>query len=159
MTSADRTSYACGFADLDREVSIERLPVKGTFPAWLTGTLLRTGPAKFDIGARTLNHWFDGFAMLHRFGFSGGAVSYANRFLQSQSFDEAEAAGALERGEFATDPCRTLFQRVSAVFSQKLTDNCNVNIDAFGGEPVALTETTLPVRFDADTLETLGISR
>jgi carotenoid cleavage dioxygenase-like enzyme len=156
MTSADRTSYACGFADLDLEVSIERLPVKGTFPAWLTGTLLRTGPAKFDIGARTLNHWFDGFAMLHRFGFAGGAVSYANRFLQSQSFEEAVAAGALERGEFATDPCRTLFQRVSAVFSQKLTDNCNVNIDAFGGAPVALTETTLPVRFDADTLETLG---
>ena len=26
----------------------------------------------------------------------------------------------------------------------------------FGGEPVALTETTLPVRFDAETLETLG---
>ena len=29
----------------------------------------------------------------------------------------------------------------------------------FGGEPVALTETTLPVRFDAETLETLGALR
>ena len=64
--------------------------------------------------------------------------------------------GSLARGEFATDPCRTLFQRVAAVFSPQLTDNCNVNVDMFGGVPVALTETTLPVRFDAETLQTLG---
>ena len=42
------------------------------------------------------------------------------------------------------------------MFSPHLTDNCNVNVDMFGGEPVALTETTLPVRFDAETLATLG---
>jgi carotenoid cleavage dioxygenase-like enzyme len=156
MTSADRTSYAQGFADLDHEVVIERLPVKGAFPNWLSGTLLRTGPAKFDVGRTTVNHWFDGFAMLHRFGFEDGRVSYRNRFLHSQSYCEAEAKGALVRGEFATDPCRTLFQRVAAIFSPKLTDNCNVNINPFGGEPVAFTETTLPVRFDPETLATLG---
>ena len=103
-----------------------------------------------------MNHWFDGLAMLHRFSFAAGAVTYANRFLRSDSYCEAAAKGALARGEFATDPCRTLFQRVAAVFSPQLTDNCNVNVDMFGGEPVALTETTLPVRFDAETLETLG---
>lgn len=133
-----------------------QLPLRGAFPAWLTGTLLRTGPAKFDVGSTTVNHWFDGLAMLHRFSFAGGEVTYSNRFLSSDSYCEAAVKGSLARGEFATDPCRTLFQRVAAVFSPHLTDNCNVNVDAFGGKTVALTETTLPVRFDAETLETLG---
>ena len=29
-----------------------------------------------------MRHWFDGLAMLHRFGFAAGKVSYANRFLR-----------------------------------------------------------------------------
>ena len=47
-----------------------------------TGSLLRTGPAKWEVGSSSMNHWFDGFAMLHRFSFAGGEVSYANRFLR-----------------------------------------------------------------------------
>jgi hypothetical protein len=61
--------FAKGFADLDREVAVESLPVIGTVPTWLSGALLRTAPAKFDLGRQTVNHWFDGLAMLHRFAF------------------------------------------------------------------------------------------
>ncbi len=86
MTTSDRTSYAVGFADLDEEVAVDSLPVTGVFPQWLSGTLLRTGPAKYDIGATTVNHWFDGLAMLHRFGFDDGRVSYRNRFLRSETY-------------------------------------------------------------------------
>lgn len=156
MSGSDRTSYAVGFADLDSEVGPLELAVRGSFPDWLSGSLLRTGPAKFDVGTTTVNHWFDGMAMLHKFEFGDGNVRYVNRFLNSDSYREAAAKGSLARGEFATDPCRTLFQRVAAIFSPHLTDNCNVNVDCFGGEMVALTETTLPVRFDAETLQTLG---
>jgi carotenoid cleavage dioxygenase-like enzyme len=154
--AADRASYAAGFTDLDAQAGPVKLAVSGTLPGWLSGTLLRTGPAKFDVWKTTVNHWFDGLAMLHRFSISDGAVTYTNRFLQSQSYCEALEKGALASSEFATDPCRTLFQRVAAIFSPKLTDNCNVNVDEFGGEIVALTETTLPVRFDAETLQVLG---
>ncbi len=156
MTGSDRTSYAVGFADLDDEVALEHLPVTGSFPQWLSGTLLRTGPSKFDFAHQTVNHWFDGLAMLHRFGFTDGRVSYRNRFLRSETFCQSQALGALAQGGFATDPCRTLFQRVAAVFHPTYTDNGNVNIDVFGGATVALTETTLPVRFDPQTLATLG---
>lgn len=149
-------SYATGFADLDSEVGPVQLVVRGTFPEWLRGSLLRTGPAKFEVGRTTVNHWFDGLAMLHRFSFANGGVTYSNRFLRSDSYCEAAVDGALARGEFATDPCRTLFQRVAAVFSPHLTDNCNVNVDVFGDKVVALTETTLPVLFDAETLQTIG---
>jgi carotenoid cleavage dioxygenase-like enzyme len=99
MATSDRTSYAVGFADLDDEVVIETLPINGVFPQWLSGTLLRTGPAKYDIGQTTVNHWFDGLAMLHRFGIDQGRVSYRNRFLRSDS-DERDLGLLLFAGRF-----------------------------------------------------------
>ena len=150
--------YGTGFRSLTREVAEPvPLPVCGELPPWLRGTLLRTGPSKFEVGEQNYNHWFDGLAMLHRFGFAEGRVTYANRFLKSNAFCAAEKTGKIAYGEFATDPCRTLFGRVASLFDPKLTANCNVNVLTMGGETTALTETTLPVRFDPKTLATLGV--
>ena len=150
--------YAAGFRSLTQEITTPvPLEVQGQLPAWLTGTLLRTGPSKFEVGDRTYNHWFDGLAMLHRFAFDKGRVTYASRFLESNAFAAANETGKIAYGEFATDPCRTLFGRVAAIFSQELTANCNVNVADFGGDIVALTETTLPMRFAPETLATLGV--
>jgi hypothetical protein len=156
----DRSSfrYGTGFRSLTAETREPvRLAVGGTLPSWLEGTLLRTGPAKFEVGARTLNHWFDGFAMLHRFAIADGGVTYANRFLKSKAFSAAEETGKISYSEFATDPCRTLFGRVAAMFAPKPTDNCNVNVSDYARETVAFTETLMPIRFSPATLETLGI--
>jgi beta,beta-carotene 9',10'-dioxygenase len=94
--------------------------------------------------------------MLHKFAFAHGRVSYANRYLRSQSYLEAMEKGGIARSEFATDPCRTIFGRVAALFFPKLTDNCNVNVTRLARRVVALTETRLPVCFDPDSLEPLG---
>src|SRR5687767_1475816 len=110
-TTPTGPGYARGFSSLEHETAIESLAVRGRLPDWLQGALLRTGPCKFEVGERAYNHWFDGLAMLHRFGFSGGRVSYANRFLRGAAFREAERTGRISYGEFATDPCRTLFGR------------------------------------------------
>ncbi|MEX2264017.1 MAG: carotenoid oxygenase family protein [Bryobacteraceae bacterium] len=152
-----QSKYQLGFTSLDRETSVNELPVRGNVPLWLVGTLVRTGPAKFEVGRNNYNHWFDGLAMLHRFGFSEGRVFYTNRFLRSRSYEEAIGAGRISRSEFATDPCRSLFGRVAAFFRPRLTDNANVSINKIGDEVVALTETPLPIRFDPSTLETLGV--
>ena len=66
---------------------------------------LRSTPAKFDLGGQTLNHWFDGLVMLHRFMFTGGSVAYANRYLQSANYRSQQETGRLNRGEFTSDPC------------------------------------------------------
>jgi beta,beta-carotene 9',10'-dioxygenase len=156
MSSVNGSPYALGFSTLDRELSACALPVRGELPSWLNGNLLRTAPSKFEVGSRGLRHWFDGFAMLHSFELRDGAVRYSNRFLQSRSYEEAMAKGRLVRGEFMTDPCRSIFGRIMAIFSPKTTDNANVNVSIVGGELVSLTETPMPVRFDAQTLEVLG---
>ena len=83
-------AYHLGFTSLDRELSVDALPVSGTLPPWLSGSLLRNGPARFEVGADRYHHWFDGLAMLHRFTVADGRVSYANRFLRSPAFVEAE---------------------------------------------------------------------
>jgi beta,beta-carotene 9',10'-dioxygenase len=158
MVERSPLPYRAGFRSLTREVAEPvALSVQGELPPYLQGTLLRTGPSKFEVGTRTYNHWFDGLAMLHRFAFGQGRVAYSNRFLQSNAFRSAEATGKISYGEFATDPCRTLFGRVAALFDPKLTANCNVNVGRYGGEIVAFTETTLPMRFEPGTLKTLGV--
>lgn len=156
-TQAD-TGHRLGFRTLGREVTLGSLPVEGTLPSWLGGTLLRNGPAQFEVGAHSYRHWFDGLAMLHRFSIADGNVSYANRFLDSKAHRAAEENRAISYSEFATDPCRSLFQRVATMFAPpRFGDNANVNVVAFGDEYLAMTETPLPVAFDPATLRTLGV--
>jgi carotenoid cleavage dioxygenase-like enzyme len=152
-----RPGYLAGFASLDSEVELDSLPVEGEIPAWLSGTLLRNGPAKFEAGEKALQHWFDGQAMLHRFSFDAGRVAYANRFLRTEAYREIEA-GRISYSEFATDPCRSVFKRMATMFRPRLTDNCNVNLARLGDEYIAMTETPLPIAFDPQTLEALGVA-
>jgi beta,beta-carotene 9',10'-dioxygenase len=151
--------YAKGFDSLglEHEVRVERLPLRGSLPDWLEGSLIRTGPARFEAGEQPFRHWFDGQAMLHRFGFAGGAVSYASRFLRTKAFAATER-GEISYSEFATDPCRTLFGRAMAIFNPRLSDNCNVNLAQLGERFIAMTETPLPVEFDAATLASAGVA-
>lgn len=157
-TVAVTTSPRRGFDSLTDEVRLDRLPVRGTLPPWLTGSLIRTGPALWDLPEQTMRHWFDGLAMLHRFSFADQSVSYANRFLETRAYRAARERGRLSYSEFATDPCRSLFQRVTAMFSPSLTDNANVSLVKLGERFVAMTETPLPVQFDADTLAAAGLA-
>src|SRR5438105_699028 len=101
-------NYKSGFKNLNHEVSSQNLSVNGAIPEWLNGTLLRTGPAKFDVGQSKLNHWFDGFAMLHSFTFNNGKVVYLNKFLESNAYKTAKQSGKIKYREFATDPCRAI---------------------------------------------------
>ena len=97
-----------------------------------------------------MRHWFDGLAMLHRFTIAGGGVSYGGRYLQGRSYRAARERGEIAYGEFATDPCRSIFKRVQSLFhpGAALTDNANVNVTRLGERFIAMTETPLPVQFD-----------
>ena len=154
MSQTSTTDYRLGFQTLEEETAVDALPVSGDVPAWLTGALMRVTPAKLEAGDRRVDHWFDGLAMLNRFGFAGGRVSYKSRFIRSDAYREA-GQGRLTAG-FGTDPCRSIFKRVQSVFSPDFTDNPNVNLGQIGERYIAMTETPLPVEFDPETLETLG---
>ena len=149
------TDFTLGFTSQDQEVKVDSLPVSGDVPAWLTGALVRVTPALLEVGDRRLDHWFDGLAMLNRFGFADGRVAYGSRFIESRSYKDAKS-GEWTRGGFATDPCRSIFKRVQQIFSPQLTDNPNVNLARIGERYIAMTETPLPIEFDPETLDTVG---
>jgi beta,beta-carotene 9',10'-dioxygenase len=152
--------YRLGFRTLDHEQLPVSVQVEGAFPAWLAGSLLRIGPAKFEVGSRSYNHWFDGLGMLHRFGFADGTVTYASRFVDSPAYQAARDTGTIAYSEFATDPCRSLFKRITTMFvPPKFGQNTNVAVVRLGKEFLALTESPLPVAFDPATLDTLGVAR
>lgn len=159
LINMDKRKFSLGFSTLDKEIAIEELPIKGTLPTWLSGTLIRNGPAKFEVGKKKLRHWFDGFAMLHKFSFQNGKVSYANKFLESKAYKYSKEKGEISYSEFATDPCRSIFKRFAQMFSPRPTDNANVNISRISNEFVALTEIPLPIEFDPQTLQTVGVSK
>lgn len=158
-TTKTLATAALGFQDADRErPDPVELEVEGQLPAWLGGALLRTGPARYDFDGGSVDHWFDGLALLHRFGFADGRVTYRNRFLRSRAYEATERTGRLGLREFGTDPCRSAFRRVASAFApmREITDNGAVNVVRFEDRWLALTETPMPVAFDPETLETLG---
>jgi len=153
--------YRLGFESLDESDEVEDAPVdvEGSLPDWLKGALLRNGPAMYENDGANVSHWFDGMAMLHRFGFDGEGddVRYSARFLRTEAY-EGMTEGEVRRSEFGTDPCSGVFGRFFSYFTApEPTDNASVNVVRKGDSFEAVTETTMPVEFDPETLETLGV--
>jgi beta,beta-carotene 9',10'-dioxygenase len=148
--------FAIGFKTLKDEIIVDKLPIEGNIPSWLEGTLVRNGPAKFEFGKRRYNTWLDGMAMLNKFSFKEGTISYANKYIQSNTLKENSKANTIKVAEFATDPCRTIFQRFHSMFFPKFTDNTSVNIAHIADKYVAMTETSIPIEFDTETMATLA---
>jgi carotenoid cleavage dioxygenase-like enzyme len=51
----------------------------------------------------------------------------------------------------------SLFGRIMSVFNPKPTDNASINVARLDDQYVAMTETPMPVAFDPETLETVGV--
>ena len=156
FASPTQADYRVGLRTLEEETAVDALALRGELPAWLRGSLVRVTPAMLDVGGAPVGHWFDGLAMLHAFGFRDGQVSYANRFLRSREFGHVREHGEFRGRTFGTDPCRSLFRRVTALFSPHITDNCNVNVTELGDRWIAMTEAPIAIEFDKATLATLG---
>jgi len=69
----------------------------GDIPKWIKGSMLRNGSGDWDMGGETVNHWFDGHALLHKFEISDGEThcvtchngatpSKTKKFLKSSCF-------------------------------------------------------------------------
>ncbi|SEO89040.1 Carotenoid cleavage dioxygenase [Halorientalis persicus] len=150
-----RTAAELGFRTLRDERTGESLPVAGTVPTWLSGTLLRNGPGRFDAGGG-VNHWFDGLAMLRRYSFTDGEVEYTNRFLRTEAYDRAEAGEPTRQFATGASGLAELRRWIRALGPPEPTDNANVHLARIGDRFVAQTEVPRWIEFDPHTLETVG---
>ncbi|XP_051166797.1 carotenoid isomerooxygenase isoform X2 [Leptopilina boulardi] len=136
--------------------------ITGNIPKWLKGSLLRNGPGSLKVGEYTFNHLFDSSALLHRFAISDGKVTYQSRFVQTEVFKKNQSAKRIVVTAFGTksvpDPCKSIFQRISAAFQPEnsTSDNSMISVYPFCDEFYTFTESPIMHRIDPKTLETLG---
>uniref|UniRef100_A0A8C2TRJ4 Retinoid isomerohydrolase n=1 Tax=Coturnix japonica TaxID=93934 RepID=A0A8C2TRJ4_COTJA len=134
--------------------------VTGRIPTWLRGSLLRCGPGLFEVGAEPFYHLFDGQALLHKFDFKEGHVTYHRRFVRTDAYVRAMTEKRIVITEFGTyaypDPCKNIFSRFFSYFKGvEVTDNALVNVYPVGEDYYACTETNFITKINPDTLETI----
>ncbi len=151
-----KVNVAPGLTSLEQESENILLPVEGNVPEWLSGSLIRNGAAKFEVGEEKYKHSFDGLAMLHRFAFRKGLILYTNKFLRGNTFISTVKKRRIVYPEVATIPNRSLLYRIFLNASGNFTDNASVNVSRIGKSYIAMTETPPRVEFDPDSLSTLG---
>jgi carotenoid cleavage dioxygenase-like enzyme len=151
--------FRVGFQTLSEEVRDIRLETTGRLPEWLEGSLVRVGGAILETDAGPLEHWFDGYAMAHRFQFSGGAVRYTNSIVQSPAYTAMCEAGRPRYNEFLTVPKRSLWARFLVSLHPATASGHNglVNVLDLDGTLVTQTEEPGGPRLDPTTLETVGV--
>ncbi|BES91845.1 neither inactivation nor afterpotential B [Nesidiocoris tenuis] len=149
--------------DIDQPIAGDSM---GTIPPWLKGNLLRNGPGALSVGEDHFNHLFDAPAVLHRFRIDKGKATYQCKFLKSETYKKNMAAQRIVVDEFGTkataEPCKTIFEKFSAVFSEEMSDNCMISIYPFGDQIFAMGETPVMYRIDpnnVDTVESMDIKK
>lgn len=145
------------FKSLKAEVD-SLLEINGKIPTWLNGTLLRNGPAKFEQQEKKLAHWFDGYAMLHKFTIQNGKVTYRNRFLTPPSFNIDHEKGIITTAGSGSlpSPSGSFLKKITNIFKTVPLDNTNVSVIDFNDRYFAVSDFTRIIEFDLPTLETKG---
>jgi all-trans-8'-apo-beta-carotenal 15,15'-oxygenase len=132
--------------------------VEGTIPAELQGTLLRNGPALYEIGGTKIPQPFDGDGMAALFAFPGNGQPpfVSNRFIRTEHHvAENEAGKMLYRGAFSVgNPSGEGFYNPFDFSGFKKV--ANTGILSWAGRILALYERDLPHQLTAPDLKTVG---
>ncbi len=84
------------FSNAPKNIELTKLRSNGMLPSWVTGKLVRNGPALFNLESTSLRHWFDGYGMLHSFLFENGEVFYQSRYIESEEYLRASESGKVK---------------------------------------------------------------
>ena len=77
--------YLAGnYAPVDAEISKRLLPIEGSIPSELRGTLLRNGPNPIAPDP-AMYHWFSGDGMVHAIELGEGEAHYRNRWVRTDT--------------------------------------------------------------------------
>jgi carotenoid cleavage dioxygenase len=144
--STDSPFLRGNYAPWPMEGDAPHLEVVGELPHDLNGTFYRNGPNP-AFRPRGRYHWFDGDGMIHAITLHDGRASYRNRWVQSATLREEQAAGRA---------LATSLLDLQATEAPRLKNAANTNILFHAGKLLALVESSLPTQLVPCTLETLG---
>ncbi len=138
---------------VDKEYTNEEIPMEGSLPEELNGTLFRNGAGRLVHQGVTYDHPFDGDGMISKFRFEHGKVFYSNRYVRTEEFVEEEQAGKMLYRSFGTNLPGGIWKNF---FKMQFKNAANTNVILHGGKLMALWEGGLPHTLDPETLETKG---
>lgn len=142
------------------EIREDDLRVEGKLPAWLVGSLVHAGPAKFEFGEDELVDWVDGQAMLYKVQIRGdNHVGYQNRWLDTMNHRAHREAGKIAVRETCSRPSiDSFFERFMALFRSPNNENGNLHISQMCGNsrPVSMSVGSSIIEFSNGNLDTLG---
>ena len=138
---------------------MDELRLSGELPRWLRGSLLRTGPAKFEVGEQRMRHWFDGLAMLHRFTIERRARLLRQPVPGEPLLQVRARAGAdgLWRVRDRSLPFAVQARADAVLAGERPAGQRERQRGPLGERFIAMTETPLPVQFDPHTLQAAGV--
>ena len=140
-TSNSHALFVKGFA-CTPSTKDATLEVKGTVPAWLTGSYYAVGPGQCELDGKRAPGWFDGFAMAHRFTLNADHITYANHVIESEYAAQSRAQGKITGTVPEVKP--STWSKVSSLWSSNQRpayDNTNLNVVQLDRHLLALTET------------------
>lgn len=147
-------------ASATEEITVDDLDIEGTLPAWLRGTLIHAGPAKFEFGPDEFVDWVDGQAMMYRLRILGdGQCEYRNRWLDTSNHRAHRAAGRISVRETCSRPSLpTFWERFFYMFEPPNNENGNLHISPMvgGTRPVSMSVGSSILEFTLDDMKTLG---
>lgn len=138
-----------------KNIEVTELKFSSAIPDWVSGKLIRNGPAMFHLKDTELLHWFDGYGMLQGILFENGKSYYHAKYIESQEYREAMETGKVKTLMWGTptDPCASIFSRLFANFISK-PSNTNVNVIQIGQKFFSTSDIATMTEFDLDTLDT-----
>ncbi len=143
--------WLLGYATAQRNEYVAQAEISGRWPAALTGTLFRNGPAAHQIGTYRYHHWFDGDGLLQAYRLDGKGVTHKAKFVQTfKRQAEQEAGRALYPGFGSVPP------RPAPVTGPDAVNVANISVLHHHDRLLALWEAGSPWEMDADTLDTVG---
>ncbi|WP_309224139.1 MULTISPECIES: carotenoid oxygenase family protein [unclassified Mycobacteroides] len=127
------------------------LPVTGSVPPELRGTLYRNGPADWDHGGFRAAHPFDGDGLVVKFTIADGAVRFRSRFVDTpKRRKEGRGRGAHIRGVYTQG--KHLWDNVG----RPPADTANTHAVVHADRLLALSDAGSPWEIDRDDLSTIG---
>lgn len=165
------------------ELNETEVIIEGHLPDWLSGSLLRLGPALYEVGNDSVNTIFDGHAMLYKLRFvpSGDKgeptrAYFSSRFLNTYNLRRDQSAGYLVTPSAGVMPRLSLLERLwtficglwNAPGNPTYSDfeNTNVQIGTIPSagfsaktrpfEVIAMTEVPNQMMLDPSDLSTIG---
>ncbi len=143
--------WLLGYQGIQEKSLSSRATLSGEWPADLTGTLFRNGPAQHEVAGFRYQHWFDGDGMLQAFRMQPDGVTHNAKLVATHKLLAEEKAGRALYPAFGSTP-----PQPAPVTSPDAVNVANISVLHHHNKLLALWEAGSPWEMNTKTLDTRG---